>query len=222
MLRIGHRGAPAYEPENTLRSFGKAMELGANAVELDIRKTRDGRIVVIHDAEVDRTTNSRGSVRCLTLDEVKRLTAGKGEKIPTLEEALDFLDRKVRILVELKELGLEGNTLSLIREKGLEENVIIVSFHEEALRRMRELSEKVETGLIYVRHENPIETALRLKANYLIPFYKHARATDVEKAHERGLKVIVWTINEREEAVKYAEWGVDGVASDKPDILVGI
>jgi glycerophosphoryl diester phosphodiesterase len=222
MLRIGHRGAPAYEPENTLRSFEKAMELGVNAVELDIRKTKDGRMVVIHDAEVDRTTNGRGPVSGLTLDEVKRLTAGKSEKIPTLEEALDFLDRKVRILVELKELGLEENTLSLIREKGLEENVVIVSFHEEALRRTRELSEKVETGLIYVRHENPIETALRLKANYLIPFFKHTRATDVEKAHERGLKVIVWTINEREEAVKYVEWGVDGVASDKPDILVGI
>jgi glycerophosphoryl diester phosphodiesterase len=191
-------------------------------VELDIRKTKDGRMVVIHDAEVDRTTNGRGPVSGLTLDEVKRLTTWKSEKIPTLEEALDFLDRKVKILVELKEIGLERNTLSLIREKGLEENVVIVSFHEEALRRMRKLSERVETGLIYVRHENPIETALRLKTNYMLPFYKYARATDVEKAHERGLKVIVWTINEREEAMRYVKWGVDGVASDKPDILKGI
>ena len=93
-LKVGHRGARAYEPENTLRSFRKALELGVNAVELDVRRTKDGELVVIHDDKVDRTTNGRGLVNELTLEEIEKLDAGKGEKIPTLEEALEFLDKK--------------------------------------------------------------------------------------------------------------------------------
>jgi len=107
MLKIGHRGAKGYEPENTLRSFQKALELNVDAVELDVRRTKDGAIVVIHDAEVDRTTNGKGLVSELTLKEIKELDIEKGEKIPTLEEALDFLDKKVKIFIELKEIGMK-------------------------------------------------------------------------------------------------------------------
>ncbi|MGQ9690287.1 MAG: glycerophosphodiester phosphodiesterase [Thermoproteota archaeon] len=120
MLKIGHRGAKFYEPENTLRSFRKALELGVDAVELDMRRTKDGELVVIHDAEVDRTTDGKGLVSGLTLKEVKRLVTEKGEKIPTLKEVLDFLDKRVRILIELKEDGVEEAVLNLVREKGLE------------------------------------------------------------------------------------------------------
>lgn len=218
-LRIGHRGAKAYEPENTLRSFRRALDLGVNAVELDVRKTRDGNLVVIHDDRVDRTTNGKGLVNELTLEEIKELDAGKGEKIPTLEEALEFLDKKVKILIELKEIGLEDKVLEIVKNKNLEDNVIIISFHEEALKRTRELNERVETGLIYVRHRNPIKAALSLKAQYLLPLYRFTHSTLIKKAHENGLKVIVWTINTLEEARKYAEKGVDGIASDRPDIL---
>ena len=144
-LRIGHRGARAYEPENTLRSFAKAIELGVNAIEFDARKTKDNEIVVIHDETVDRTTNGRVLVRELTLAEIKRLVTDKGEKVPTLEEALDFLDRKVKILIELKETGIEDRVLKIVREKGLRDNVIIISFHEDAIKRVREIDEKVET-----------------------------------------------------------------------------
>jgi len=219
MLKIGHRGARAYEPENTLRSFKKALELDVDAVELDVRRTKDGEIVVIHDAEVDRTTNGRGLVSGLTLEEIKELVTEKGEKIPTLEEALDFLDKRVRILIELKEMGLEERVLSLVHERGLGKNVIIVSFLEEALRKVRELNDEVETGLIYVRHGNPIKAALELKANYLLPLYRFTHTANVQKAHENGLKVIVWTINKQEEVSEYMKKGVDGIASDRPDIL---
>lgn len=219
MLKIGHRGARAYEPENTLLSFKKALELGVDAVELDVRRTKDGEIVVIHDAKVDRTTNGKGPVSELTLREIKQLVTEKGEKIPTLEEALDFLDKKVKILIELKEIGFEKKVLSLIHEKGLEKNVIIVSFLEEALRKVRELKDEVETGLIYVRHKNPIKAALELRANYLLPLYRFTHTANVQKAHEKGLKVIVWTINKQEEVAEYAKKGVDGIASDRPDIL---
>lgn len=218
-LKIGHRGAKAYEPENTILSFKRALELGVNAVELDVRMTKDGEIIVIHDAEVDRTTNGKGLVKELTLNEIKKLSTEKGEKIPTLEEALDFLDRKVRILIEIKEVGTEEKVLDIVRRKGLEDNVIIISFYEEALRRTRELSGTVKMGLIYVRHKDPIGAALSLRAQYLLPMYKFIYPSLVRKAHEKGLKIIAWTINTREEASEYARMGVDGIASDKPDIL---
>jgi glycerophosphoryl diester phosphodiesterase len=219
MLKIGHRGARAYEPENTLSSYKKALELGVDAVELDVRRTKDGEIIVIHDAEVDRTTNGKGLVSQLTLKEIKQFNTEKDQKIPTLEEALDFLDKKVKVLIELKETGFEGKMLKTVQKKGLEKNVIIVSFLEEALRKVRELNDIVETGLIYTKHENPIKTASDLKANYLLPLYRFTHTADVQKAHQNGLKVIVWTINKSEEVAEYVKKGVDGITSDRPDIL---
>ena len=218
MLKVGHRGARAYEPENTLRSYKKAIELGVDAVELDVRKTKDGKLVVIHDADVSKTTNGRGLINELTLKEIKALETEKGERIPTLEEALDFIDKKVKILIELKEVGYEKKVLELLKKKGLQ-NVIIVSFLEDALKKVRELNKKVETGLIYVKHKNPIKAALELKANYLLPLYAFTHTANVQKAHENGLKVIVWTINDVEKAKEFIKKGVDGIASDRPDIL---
>jgi len=219
MLRIGHRGARAYEPENTLRSFRKALEIGANAVELDVRKTRDNHLIVIHDADVKRTTDGTGLVADLTLEQVKELSTEKGEKIPTLEEALDFLSNKAKILIELKEQGLEEKVLAAVQSRKLEKNVILTSFLEDALRKIRELDKNVETGLIYAKHKNPLKAALDLKAQYLVAFYKFTHTANVQKAHENGLKIIVWTVNTPEEIAEYAKKGVDGIASDKPDIL---
>ena len=219
MLRIGHRGARAYEPENTLRSFRKALEIGANAVELDVRKTRDNHLIVIHDADVKRTTDGTGLVADLTLEQVKELSTEKGEKIPTLEEALDFLSNKAKILIELKEQGLEEKVLAAVQSRKLEKNVILTSFLEDALRKIRELDKNVETGLIYAKHKNPLKAALNLKAQYLVAFYKFTHTANVQKAHENGLKIIVWTVNTPEEIAEYAKKGVDGIASDKPDIL---
>jgi glycerophosphoryl diester phosphodiesterase len=219
MLRIGHRGARAYEPENTLRSFRKALEIGVDAVELDVRKTRDNHLVVIHDADVKRTTNGKGLIAELTLKEIKQFSTEKGEKIPTLEEALDFIDNKAKIIIELKEQGLEEKVLSTIQSKKLEKNVIIVSFLEDALAKTRELNKQIETGLIYAKHKNPVKAASELKANYLLPLYRFTHTANVQKAHENNLKVLVWTINTPEEAAEYAKKGVDGIATDKPDIL---
>ena len=143
MLRIGHRGARAYEPENTLRSFKKALEIGVDAVELDVRKTKDNQLVVIHDADVKRTTDGKGLVSELTLTEIKTFSTEKGEKIPTLKEALDFLDRKVKILIELKEADVEKKVLTAVSERGLQKNVIIVSFIEEALQKVKDLDKEL-------------------------------------------------------------------------------
>jgi glycerophosphoryl diester phosphodiesterase len=219
LLRIGHRGARALEPENTLRSFRKAVELGVDAVEFDVRETKDGEIVVIHDDKVDRVTDGSGLVKDLTLEEIKGFNAGKGERIPTLGEALDFLRGKVKVLIELKEVGIEEKVLESVRERGMVDDVIIISFHEEALKKVRELEEKVATGLIYVRHKKPVEAALALKAGYLLPLYRFTHSADVKKAHEAGLKVIVWTINTPQEATTYKQKNVDGITTDNPNIF---
>ena len=220
MLRIGHRGARAYEPENTLLSFKKALEIGVNAVEFDVRKTKDNQLVVIHDSDVKRTTDGEGLVSELTVKEIKELSTGKGEKIPTLKEALDFLDKKVKIIIELKEAGYEEKVLSVIYEKDLQKNVIVISFIEKALRKVRDLDKQIETGLIYVKHENPLRPALELKVSYLLPLFRFTHTKSIKKAHENNLKVIVWTINTHEEVAEFLKKGVDGIASDKPDILI--
>jgi glycerophosphoryl diester phosphodiesterase len=222
MLRISHRGARAYAPENTLTSFKKALEIGVDAVELDVRKTKDNQLVVIHDADVKRTTNGEGLVSELTLKEIKGFSAEGGEKIPTLQEALDFLDKKVKVFIELKEAGVEEQVLSKVNERGLEKNVVIVSFLEDALKKVRELDKGIEIGLIYAKHKNPVKAALELKANYLLAFYRFTHTANVQKAHQNGLKVIVWTINKPEEVEEYTAKGVDGIASDKPDILMRV
>ena len=219
MLKIGHRGARAYEPENTLSSFRKAIELGANAVELDVRKTKDGKLVVIHNADVNKTTNGEGAVNELTLEQIQKLVTDKDEHIPTLDDVLDSIGKKVKVLVELKEVGTEKQVLDMIQQKGLTDNVILVSFHEEVLKKIRELNQTITTGLIYVRHKNPVQAALDLKATYLLSLYSFTHSANIKKAHENGLKVIVWTINKKEEVEEYKKKGVDGIASDRPDIL---
>ncbi|MFP3951076.1 MAG: glycerophosphodiester phosphodiesterase [Candidatus Bathyarchaeia archaeon] len=220
MLRIGHRGASAYEPENTISSFRRAIEIGVDAVELDVHRTKDGKLIVIHDEDVSRTTDGEGKVGELSLEEVKALEVEGGEEIPTLEEALDFIDGKVKMLVELKESSYEEQVYDLIGEKGLLDNVIIISFDEDALKTMRDLDDDVEIGFIYVRHRKPLDTAVDIGCNYVLPLHHFTHTRTVEEAHERGLKVIVWTVNEVADVEEMREKGVDGIASDKPDILM--
>jgi glycerophosphoryl diester phosphodiesterase len=136
---------------------------------------------------------------------------------------LHFIDGKVeKILVELKEAGYEDEVLDLIKKEKLTDKVIIVSFHEEVLARVRDLDRKIETGLIYAKFKNPIDTALRLNAQYLVPLYRFVHRRDIAKAHKSNLKVIVWTINSKDEARLYIAKDVDGIATDKPAIFKGI
>lgn len=218
-MKIGHRGARAYEPENTLRSFSYALTLGVDAVELDVRKTGDNQLVVIHDGDVDKTTNGNGEVNTLSLEQIKRFVTDKNEHIPTLGEVLDFLGDRVKVFVELKEPGLEELVLGLVLQKGLVGSVVVISFLEPVLRRIRELNPDIATGLVYVRHKNPVQTALDLKAQYLLSLYHFTHTANIKKAHDAGLKVVVWTINNKEEVEEYRNKGVDGIASDRPDIL---
>jgi len=219
-FKVGHRGARAYEIENTLESFRRAIELGANAVEFDVRQSKDGKLVLSHDENLNRVFGKDVLISGTTLAQMKQLT---GNKVLALEEALLFLHGKVeKILVELKESGYEKKVLDVIRKEKMEDRTIIVSFHEEALARVRNLSESIEIGLIYAKFRNPLKTALKLNAQYLVPLYRFVHTKDVENAHKNNLKVIVWTINTKEEARELIAKGVDGIASDKPDILKSI
>lgn len=216
-LKVGHRGARAYEIENTLKSFQKAIELDVNAIEFDVRKTKDGKLIVIHDDNLKRVFGKEITANQATLKELKQITENK---IPTLAEALQFIDKKVeKILIELKEIGYEKNVLEVIKKEKLHNRVIIVSFHEDALSEVRRLDTKIETGLIYAKHKNPIASALKLNAQYLVPLYKLTHTKNIEDAHRNNLKVVVWTINTKQEAKAYRDKGVDGIASDKPDIF---
>ncbi len=220
LLKVGHRGARAYETENTLEGFKKALAMGANAVEIDVRASRDGKLVIIHDDNLKRVFGTDMLVKDASLKELKDLTGGK---IPELKEALTLVgDKAEKILIELKETELEKKVLDTVKRLKLKDRVIIVSFLEEALRNIRGLDKSVETGLVYARHKNPLKTALELHAQYLIALYRFIHTKDVEAAHKHGLKVVVWNINTKEEILQYKNKGVDGIASDKPDILKGL
>jgi glycerophosphoryl diester phosphodiesterase len=130
---------------------------------------------------------------------------------------LDFLRGKVKVLIELKESGFEEQVLELVKERGRVGDVVVISFHEEALAKVKELDKRVATGLIYVRHKRPVEAALELGAEYLLPLYRFTHSADVKKAHEAGLKVIVWTINTPQEATTYKQKNVDGITTDNPN-----
>ncbi len=221
-IKIGHRGASGEAPENTLKSFEEAIKSkeAINAIELDVRRTKDKKLIVMHDEKLKRLAHIDKYVSELTLDEIKSIDI-QGEKIPTLKEAIELIDHRVKhILIEIKEPGYEEEILKEIKE--VKDIAIIISFHEEALKRVRELDKKIETGFIYVNERKPIEKAKELKAQYLLPLYRFTHRENIEKAHENGLKVIVWTINTREEAEEFAEKGVDGIATDYPEILKGL
>jgi glycerophosphoryl diester phosphodiesterase len=216
-LKVGHRRARAYEIENTLESFKKAIALGINAIELDVRKSKDGKLVIIHNDNLKKVFGKDIPVNQATLKELKQFT---DNKIPTLDEALQFIDKKInKILIELKEVGYEKKVLDIIKKEKLKDRVIIISFHEQAILNARKLDKTIETGLVYAKYRNPIDAALKLTAQYLVPLYRFTHTRDVEKAHKNNLKVIVWTINTKEEVKEYIAKGVDGIASDKPDIF---
>jgi glycerophosphoryl diester phosphodiesterase len=219
-LKIGHRGARAYEVENTLGSFIKAIELGANAIECDVRISRDGQLVISHDDNLKKVFGKDVRINETTLRELKHLTE---DRLVTLGEALHAIGKNVeKILIELKEAGYEEKVLDVVRSEKLEDRVIIVSFLEEALAQVRTIDKTIETGLIYTKFKNPIEAALRLNAQYLVPLYRFVHRRDIAKAHKSNLKVIVWTINSAIEAQNYIAKDVDGIATDKPGIFRGI
>lgn len=218
-IRIAHRGASAYEPENTVRSFRRALELNADMLEFDVRQTLDGRLVVMHDSTVDRTTNGTGPVALKPLDELKELDAGGGERIPTLEEVLELGSGKTGFVIEIKENGIEQKVISTIREYGLIGDVFIVSFKGVRLRMVKELDPEVKTGLILLASPNPVKLAERCGADAVAPFRWFVTKGLAHRARSIGLRLFTWTVDEPGRCQKLIDMGLSGVVTNKPGFV---
>jgi glycerophosphoryl diester phosphodiesterase len=215
MLIIGHRGARAREPENTLRALRTGMKC-ADYVEVDVRLSRDGVPVAIHDATVDRTTDGEGAVRDLTLRELKTLDAGCGEEIPTFQEVIDCVGERCGLFVEIKERDGVEQTCRLLRLRS-PEKLFVVSFEAAAVKRAGDLIPEAKTGLIVSKaHPDPVEAALSLGADAVLPRFDLAEGALVERAHRHRLLVFPWTLNAPDAWERACAIGADGAASDDP------
>ncbi len=230
---VGHRGAGGLAPENTLPSFELAVSLGVDAVELDVHLSRDGVPVVIHDHSVHRTTGGHGLVGSLSVRELKEFDASaqfgstyRGARIPTFEEVLRWARGKTRLVVELKGTenpALVDQTLALIREYRLVDDVQVISFDHHALRRARSIEPSIRTGALYFANPaDPLSIATAIGADALCPHWSYATADVVASAREAGLAVCVWTANEPEEIQAVIAAGVDAVTTDYPDRIRSI
>lgn len=244
---VGHRGAAGHAPENTMASFRKAIELGADWLELDVHRSKDGQLIVIHDATLDRTTNGTGPVSSMTFEEIRALDAGSwfgeafvGEKVPSLAEVIVGINGEKKLLIEIKwpEEGLyEGlgrEVAEEVHKYGADSWCIIQSFESAYL------EEVAQTG-----YNIPLQKLLVSQTSILfIPFYQDNRfragraSTSgvesinyhhkmlskgiVDKHHAEGLKVIPYTLNTKRDMVKVLGMGVDGLITDFPDVALGL
>lgn len=220
VLVIGHRGACGYFPENTLLSLKKAVEMGVDAVEFDVRMTKDGVLILFHDEKLDRLLKIHGRVRDRTYDFLKKFTI-RGEKIPTLEEALQVLKNKnVKIVVEVKEPDTIGKILDVISRSGIEKDrFIIVSFYHNIMRNVKENGYKF--GAIFVCR--PISLKNMFSDNLpdiVLPRQDMLDKELVEEAHNLGMMVGTWVINDETDLQKVLDLEVDMVASDYPDKII--
>ncbi|NLK07977.1 MAG: glycerophosphodiester phosphodiesterase [Firmicutes bacterium] len=229
---IGHRGAAAHAPENTLISFQTAIDMGATMLELDVHLSKDRELIVIHDPEITRTTSGSGYVSDLAFADILRYDAGswkdpvfEGEKVPTLQDVLKLAQKGTYLNIELKageQLydGLVDKTLDAIREFGVLDMIIISSFHREYLEDVKQKSPDLEVALLY---STDIPDVLREVAECgwegLHPHFHLVDENLVETARELGLCVRPWTVNETIDMERFIRLGVDGVITDYPDVL---
>lgn len=224
---IGHRGSEAYEPENTLRSFRRALELGADMVELDVHHTSsDGRLVVMHDATLDRTTDGTGPIEDHTAEELRTLDAGKGERIPFLEDVLAFARGTIKLNVHTELQSAAPDVLNAIVENDMLDEVLVTAGNPEVLRGYRELSSEVQIGLLGTSYGSDAfkEVVPEMGANVLTPNYRFVTPELVRWAHDRGLPVYTWAsyVHDREELIRLIRSGVDGIGTSRPDLVRAI
>jgi glycerophosphoryl diester phosphodiesterase len=220
-LVIGHRGAAASAAENTLEGIRAAALCKADYVELDVRLSRDGELVLMHDERVDRTTNGSGLVEDLSLVELKALNlkdkAGKpleNQRIATLKEAVILTgELGLGLVVEMKEEGLEG----LVAEALPGQRSIVTSFYHNSLRELSDISD-LKTGIIISSLPiNPVQLAIMAKATAIFP--KRVNARLFKEAHQRAIAVFPWTVNSKEEASWLLRLGADGLVTDNPCLI---
>lgn len=229
VLNIAHRGFSARYPENTLAAFEAAIGAGARLCELDVHLTRDRVPVVIHDEKLERTTSGQGMVGDLTLAEIKSLVAAgkfpefRNERVPTLEEVLALLHGRCGLNVEIKCRGAERAVCDLIRRHDEVTSSMVSSFEWDTLAAVRGIDPEIRLGLL--AEEDPqrlLEAAAGMRAFAINPRFDLADRELCRQAHERGLKVLVWTVDAPEAMRALIGNGVDGIMTNYPDRLAAL
>lgn len=216
-LTIGHRGVMGVEPENTLRSFIRAERSGMDAIELDLHLSKDGALVVMHDADVDRTTDGSGAIAEKTLAELRELDAGDGERVPVFEEVLDAVQAPLQ--VEIKDVAAARALAAVIRRRDLLDRITVSSFHDEAVAEIATLVPGVRTVLIASRWgADVVDRALAVGANTLALNIRRLTLETVERAHEESIAVIGWVVNTQEHLRLVRALELDGATTDFPEI----
>jgi glycerophosphoryl diester phosphodiesterase len=250
-INLAHRGASALAPENTIEAFRLAVEAGAGGLELDVHMTRDGHIVVIHDATVDRTTNGFGAVSEMTLDELRRLDAGhnfspdggptrpyrgRGVRVPTLGEVLrEFPGVAVNIDIKAGTPGIEETVFRVLREADALGRVLVVSIPHATVKRFRKVSgghvstgaSKREIGVFFISSRLSLERLVRPAYDTVQVPLRHrgirvVTPRFVRAAHARGVRVDAWTINQADEMRRLLDLGVDVIMTDRPGMLAEV
>jgi glycerophosphoryl diester phosphodiesterase len=223
-LIIGHRGANAEAPENTLKSFRKAIELGADYIEFDVQVTKDNELVIIHDENTYNTSNYNGIVKEMTLEELKKLDFGEGEKIPTLEELINLAKDKIGFQCEIKSEGIAIQIAETFREESLIDSTLISSFKHEELKKIQAYDPNIRlasleptgTGWItdWIRRKKIIDNAVDNKFEAIHPLYKLVNDNFIKYAHKNNLKVNAWTVDSRIAIKKLIKKGIDGIITN--------
>jgi len=216
---IAHRGASEYEPENTFSSFDKAIELGADMMEFDVRLSLDNKLVVVHDPRVNRTTDGKGKVRDKTARELLALDAGGGNKIPLVEEIFKRYAGKIKFVIELKDYNTEEPILELIEQYGIIDDVYIVSFSKRILKKIKILEPDITTGLIKVLPTNIAKDCKYCGADVIAVLRYFINKKLVEKTRKDNLLLFAWTVNDPVQCVQFRKMGIVGVVTNKPDVL---
>jgi glycerophosphoryl diester phosphodiesterase len=238
---IAHRGAPKIAPENTLPAIKAALEIGVDMIEIDVHQTKDHYLVVIHNEKVDKTTNGRGYVREMTLDEIKSLDAGSwfdtgfaGTTVPTLQEVFEIMDDTTRLLIEIKKGSpfypdIEARVLEAVEAHDFRDRVLIKSFERHVVEYFHNHAPDIPAGKSFAYHIPflglIIDRGLRCgsvysyKADFLHPHRLTASQRHIGKAREAGYKVFVWDVHTEERMRKFIERGVHAIETDYPDVL---
>jgi glycerophosphoryl diester phosphodiesterase len=235
---IAHRGASGHAPENTMAAFRRAVELGARFIETDLQITRDARVVAIHDFTLERTTNGKGQVHLLALDQIRALDAGSwfddhgagsysGEHVPTLEEILDFAkEHDVIFYLEIKSgpaWGVEHAMVAALRDRNASARVVILSFDPSSLGSVHRLDPTMMTGFLCEHPSSDlVERTVRAGARQIVAGGDLITSAVVEQAHHAGLQVVAWTINEPDQMRRLIAAGVNGIITDYPDRLLSV
>ena len=229
MLKIGHRGTKGYASENSLFSFEKAIEMGVDGIELDVHLSLDGQIIVIHDDTIDRTTNGKGFVNTLSLQELKTFRINEKQaselkqQIPTLNEVFDLVNLTCFINIELKGKGTATAVVALIEKYILEKNwkytnFLVSSFDWNAVQEVRFLNENIPIGILTETNlDLAFSFAKFMKAEAIHPEFHLLTQDNTAQIQAKGIQVFPWTVNEYEAIQKIKTYNVNGIITDFPD-----